>query len=161
MIIWKKKSALPNTMNSNRLTRIIEPIYIFCKKGQEYTFKTNKQVSSIRATGQKTYENIMNLIEAKNSDEKCPYNWATFSTDLVMKLLDIYAPKDMLKDLIVYDPFNGTGTTSLACKKLGIQYIGSELSENQCKWAESRLKFGKGENLQSIENFQTFKFGRT
>ena len=26
-----------------------------------------------------------------------------------------------------------------ACKELGIDYIGSEISENQCKWADKRL----------------------
>ena len=159
MIVWKKKSAFPNSGNSNRLTRIVEPIYVFCKKGQEYNFKANKKCTFVRETGQKNYENIFNFIEAKNNDEKCPYNWATFSTDLVMQLLEIYAPKDMRKDLVVYDPFNGTGTTSLACKKMGIQYIGSELSENQCKWAENRLKFGKGEKPIE-ETTNGFSFGK-
>lgn len=50
--------------------------------------------------------------------------------------MNIYCPKDG----IVYDPFIGTGTTAVACKELGLSYIGSELSENQCKWAEDRLE---------------------
>ena len=51
------------------------------------------------------------------------------------QLLNIYCPKDG----IVYDPFMGTGTTAVACKELSLSYIGSELSENQCKWANDRL----------------------
>ena len=34
----------------------------------------------------------------------------------------------------------GTGTTAVACVELNKQYIGSEISENQCKWAEERLR---------------------
>jgi DNA modification methylase len=33
----------------------------------------------------------------------------------------------------------GSGTTAVACKELGLSYIGSEISENQCKWAEERI----------------------
>ena len=33
----------------------------------------------------------------------------------------------------------GSGTTAVACKELGLNYIGSEISKNQCEWAEKRL----------------------
>ena len=75
------------------------------------------------------------MIESKNNDEVCPLNQATYSSDLCMKLLNIYASKDYL----VYDPFMGTGTTAVACKQLGMNYIGSEISAQQCEWATSRL----------------------
>lgn len=60
---------------------------------------------------------------------------ATYSSDLCKQLLNIYG----CKDGIVYDPFMGTGTTAVACKELSINYIGSEISKNQCEWAENRL----------------------
>jgi len=41
----------------------------------------------------------------------------------------------------VLDPFSGIGTTALACKKLGRNYIGIELSKDYCKYAEDRLKY--------------------
>ena len=65
----------------------------------------------------------------------CPFNRATFSTDLCKQLLTIYATDEA----VVYDPFMGTGTTALACKQMGLHYIGSEISEQQCEWAKSRL----------------------
>lgn len=40
----------------------------------------------------------------------------------------------------MYDPFMGTGTTAVACKKMGIDYIGSELSPNQVQYAEKRIE---------------------
>jgi DNA modification methylase len=42
----------------------------------------------------------------------------------------------------VYDPFLGSGTTAVACKKLGIDFIGSEISKEYCDIAESRLAQG-------------------
>ena len=40
---------------------------------------------------------------------------------------------------IVLDPFAGSGTTCLVAKKLGIRYIGIEISPAYCKMAEQRL----------------------
>ena len=137
-IIWKKKSALPNNTSSNKLTRIVEDVFVICRKSEIKTFNANKKVTSIRQDRptQKYYENIFNYIEAKNNDGSCPYNKATFSTDLCSQLLDIYAPDNAT----VYDPFMGTGTTAVACKIKGYTYIGSEISEKQCEWANNRLK---------------------
>ena len=39
----------------------------------------------------------------------------------------------------VLDPFMGSGTTGVACKKLNRNFIGIELSEEYCKIAEARL----------------------
>ena len=33
----------------------------------------------------------------------------------------------------------GTGTTANACVQLNMNYIGSEISENQCKYAYERI----------------------
>jgi DNA modification methylase len=43
---------------------------------------------------------------------------------------------------LIYDPFIGSGTTAKACKDLGRNYIGSEISAEYCKIAESRLAQG-------------------
>lgn len=137
IITWHKKSVLPNVCSSNKLTRICEYIFVFCRKSEFYTFFANKSVTSIRkGTSQKMYSSVYNYIEAKNNDEVCPYNKATYSTELCKKLLNIYAPR---WGGVIYDPFMGSGTTAVACKELGLNYIGSEISKNQCEWAEKRL----------------------
>jgi len=43
---------------------------------------------------------------------------------------------------IVLDPFLGSGTTAVACKELGRNYIGIEISPEYCKIAERRLAQG-------------------
>lgn len=135
-IIWKKKSALPNNVSSNKLTRICEYIFVFCRKTEFKTFKCNKKIKSQSRTGQNYYENIYNFIEAKNNDGSCPYNKATFSSELVEKLLDIYSTSD---NDIILDPFMGSGTTGVGCKNKNKNYIGFELSEKQCEYAKNRL----------------------
>lgn len=135
IIGWKKKSAVPNNMSPNRLTRIFEFVFVFCRKSELNSFHMNKRQVSQRNTGQKVYENIFNFVEAPNNDGICPYNKATYSSELCEKLLRIYCPTDGW----VYDPFMGSGTTAVACKKLNLNCVGSEISKRQVDWAEERL----------------------
>lgn len=134
-IIWKKNCALPNNMNTNRLTRICEFVFVFARKSELKTFVCNKKVKSVDRKGVKKYESISNLVEARNNDGANSLNKATYSSELCEKLLKIYAPKEST----VYDPFMGTGTTALACQRLGLDCYGSELSLSQCLYATTRL----------------------
>lgn len=135
IIVWKKKSSIPNNVSSNKLTRIVEYIYVFCRKNEFSTFNCNKQKVNQRDTGQVVFENIFNFIEAKNNDKSTHLNKATFSTDLVRRLLKIYAKENSL----VYDGFMGTGTTAEACIIENINFIGSEISKEQCNYANKRI----------------------
>lgn len=136
VIIWEKKTAFPNSCSPNKLTRKWEFVFIFCRKDEIKTFNCNKQIKSYRTTGQAAYENIYNIINAKNNDGSCPFNKATYSSELCCKLLKLYAKPNS----IIYDPFMGSGTTAVACKKMGMKYIGSEISKAQYEWAQNRIK---------------------
>jgi DNA modification methylase len=136
VIVWKKSNAFPNSCSSNKLTRIWEFVFVLCRKTEFKTFQCNKKIKSYRATGQPAYENIFNFVEAKNNDGSCPYNKATYSSELCKKLLSIYARDGDL----VYDPFCGSGTTAVACKSMGLDFIGSEISTKQCEWAKARIE---------------------
>lgn len=132
IIVWHKNSATPNNVSPNRLTRICEFIYVFCRKSEINTFESNKKIISQRETQQNIYENVFNIIKAKNNDESCDLNKATYSTELCLKLMAIYC-KD---GETVMDMFMGTGTTAIACIKRNLKYIGFELSDKQCQYAE-------------------------
>lgn len=135
---WKKSNAIPDNMTPNKATRIMEFIYVFCRKDEYHTFKSNKNIVNIMPhNGVKVYDTFTNFIEAKNNDYKSKLNKATFSSDLVIELLKRYA----FENAIVYDSFIGTGTTAIGVIKYGesVKYIGSELSKNQIEEFYIRL----------------------
>ena len=140
-IIWKKKSGLPFPANGKRLCRNWEFVFVFARHSELNSYENNRRVKSVsEKTGQKYYEAVYNFVDAANNDGKCKLNQATFSTELCLKLFDIYCQKGW----VVYDPFMGTGTTARACVEYGCGYIGSELSEAQCEYAENRVNSFKG-----------------
>lgn len=136
IIVWKKKSATPNNTSSNKLTRICEHVFVLCRRTEFNTFFSNKGISIVSSTGQNIYKNVFNFIECHNNDSSTELNKATFSSNFVGKLLNIYAKKGSL----IYDPFMGTGTTAIGAIRHGCDYIGSEISQEQCEFATKRIK---------------------
>jgi DNA modification methylase len=45
-----------------------------------------------------------------------------------------------IKNNLILDPFLGSGTTAVACEKLGRRWIGIEISEKYCEIAKQRIK---------------------
>lgn len=137
-IIWKKKSGIPFPANPGRLSRIWEFVFVFSRFTDIKRIENNRKVVKTSASGQNYYNVEYNLVEAKNSDSATPsLNQATFSTELCLKLMDIYCRDGWT----VYDPFMGTGTTAAACMmRNSVNYIGSEISPAQCEYAEERLR---------------------
>lgn len=136
-IIWKKKNGLPFPANKHRLSRIWEFVWVFCRKEELKSFDIYKQIKSVSAkTKQKYYEVFYNWIDAKNNDGKTNFNQATFSTQLVDYILSIYGEKGYN----VFDPFSGTGTTGVSSIKNNMNYIGCEISEQQCQYSIERIK---------------------
>jgi hypothetical protein len=57
----------------------------------------------------------------------------------------------MMPGQVLYDPFAGTGTTLLAGKLLGMQWIGAEIDENTYKKAMNQLSQSTFEGLDHFE----------
>ena len=66
---------------------------------------------------------------------------------LIAKLILASCPENGL----VFDPFLGSGTTSVVAKKLGRHYLGIEMNEEYAVWAEKRLE--NAENDNSIQGY--------
>ena len=142
VLVWKKRSALPNNTSPNKSTRICEPVIVFCRKDELMSFPSNKKVVNQFATGQNLYSPFYNIFEARNSDGSCELDKATFSTQFVDRLIDLYVPDGQRNGWTVLDPFSGTGTTGLSAIAHGMRYVGIELSKAQCEYAVSRLSSG-------------------
>jgi site-specific DNA-methyltransferase (adenine-specific) len=69
---------------------------------------------------------------------------------LIAKLILASCPENG----IVLDPFSGSGTTSVAAKKLGRKYVGIEKNEEYCCWTEKRLALA-----DTDKNIQGFSGG--
>jgi site-specific DNA-methyltransferase (adenine-specific) len=134
-IIWKKSNSIPHPASYNRLNRIVEFVFVICRKSELKTFNCSKKVVKTSPKGQNYYEIIDNFITAKNNDGSTDLNKATYSTEFCEKLLNVYGKEGYL----VYDPFMGTGTTGIACKNLKMNFIGSELSSAQVDYSKKRL----------------------
>lgn len=146
-ITWKKKSGLPFPANRYRLSRICEFVFVFVNKDNMNNYTNNRHIKSVsEKTGQSYYDVQYNFIEAANNDGKCSLNQATFSSELVTQLLSMYCNSEEKR--LVYDPFMGTGTTAAACIKYDagenkIEFFGSEISKEQCEYAEERVNDAK------------------
>jgi site-specific DNA-methyltransferase (adenine-specific) len=66
---------------------------------------------------------------------------------LIAKLILASCPEGGM----VFDPFLGSGTTSVTAKKLGRHWCGVELSEEYCCWAEKRLELANSDD--SIQGY--------
>lgn len=138
-ILWKKNTSMPHPASYNRLNRIYEFVWVFARKSEVKTFKMFKDVVKVSKSGQKYYDVIDNYLEAKNNDGSNELNKATFSTDLVTKLIDMYGTEGD----VIYDSFMGVGTTALGAIEKKCNFLGSEISEKQCELALKRIKYKK------------------
>ncbi len=61
---------------------------------------------------------------------------------LIAKLILASCPEEG----VVFDPFLGSGTTSVVAKKLGRKYLGIEINEEYALWTEKRLALAEKDN---------------
>ncbi len=143
-ISWYKPNAIPLSIG-NKLSRICEPLFIFCRKYELDTYYINHNPE--KKIGNSMYSTpYRNLIETRfNNDEVCEFNSATYSSEFVEKIIQIYSPPK--KKVLIFDPFMGSGTTAVGAIECGMDYVGTEISLNQVKWAKDRIRKLKGNSL--------------
>lgn len=85
------------------------------------------------------YLDDVNSASGKYGSEKAPqknYHPTVKPIKLMEYLIRLVTPKEG----IVLEPFAGSGTTLIACKQQGFNYIGIEREQEYCDIAEARLK---------------------
>jgi len=117
-ICWHKPAAV--SFNRMGGYNAWEPIFIYGKPpkgkriGQDYKL-----------------QNTLNLTPGICREHPCPKP---------LPLWEWLVDKFSNKNEIILDPFIGSGTTAVACKRLKRNFIGIEINPDYCKIAEERLR---------------------
>ena len=115
IIIWKRKGGI--NFNPGYFLPTYEVIYLIAKPDFKLVPKAN------------AHGDIWEFSQEMKNEHPAPYPVA-----LVDRIISSTSAK------IVLDPFMGSGTTAIAAKQNGRDFIGIELSEEYCLMAEERIK---------------------
>lgn len=117
IIIWNKKNPMP--ANANNITNAYEFIIVFGDKPLQSNF---------------TY--TMNSISTSVNNDMPDEHKAVMSLELAGWIILMFTqPNDL-----VLDCFFGTGTTGVACKIHGRDFIGIEINEKYSEYAKKRIE---------------------
>jgi site-specific DNA-methyltransferase (adenine-specific) len=152
MIYQKHNFSNPS---SNRYHQIFEYMFVF-SKGKPKTFnalkdRPNVEAGKIGSWGKNTSRQVDGTMVERsrkvNTEFGMRYNIWRMKTEM-KPLHPAPFPEQLAEDHIlswsnagdlVYDPFLGSGTTALCARRLGRNYVGSEISEEYCLVAKARL----------------------
>lgn len=137
-IIWYKKNPTPNFRGS-RFTNAHETL-LWCSpsKDAKYTFnyKTMKALNHGKQM-KSVWELPLCTGKERCRDEK---GQKLHNTQKPIALLERVILSSTKKDDLVLDPFMGSGTTAVVCKKYDRNYIGFEKEEKYLSLIEKRIK---------------------
>ena len=135
-VIWAKKNAMPEG-RCRRPHRKHESIFLLAKH-EQHAFRATPPVPSVWTFAN---ENIAGL----------PHR-SRFPLELPKRCIEAYGPSET--QLVVFDPFSGSGSTGMAAIQLGCTYIGFEIDPVQV--AESRQRLSE---VSSNGNFRVNQQG--
>jgi len=120
-VIWRKKNPMPEG-RCRRPHRAHESIYLFATS-EKHAFLTDPPVKSVW--------------EFSNERMAGPAHYSRFPFELPRRCVSALGRRG--KDVVVLDPFSGSGTTGLAALSLGCSYLGFEIDPGQVTAANARL----------------------
>ena len=120
-VIWRKKNPMPEG-RCRRPHRAHESIYLFATS-EKHAFLTDPPVKSVW--------------EFSNERMAGPAHYSRFPLELPRRCVSALGRSG--KDVLVLDPFSGSGTTGLAALSLGCSYVGFEIDPEQVAAANKRL----------------------
>ena len=137
-IIWRKTNPMPN-FKGTRFTNAHETlIWAANSKCSKYTFnyQTMKQLNNNKQMRSDDW--LINICSGqerlKDINKQKIHNTQKPEELLLRVILSSTKPGDL-----VLDPFFGTGTTGVICKKLGRKFIGIEKNATYIKEAKKRI----------------------
>jgi len=120
-VIWRKLNPMPEG-RCRRPHRQHESIYLLAKSEDHY-FRIVPPVGSVW--------------EFPNEKIEGTPHFSRFPEELPRRCIEAYGLQG--NDVIVLDPFSGSGTTGIAARKLGCSYIGFEIDPVHARASNDRL----------------------
>lgn len=114
IIIWRRKGGI--NFNKGYFLPTYEVIYLICKP------------DFVLAEGANAYGDIWEFTQEMKNEHPAP-----FPVALIERIICSTHAR------LIFDPFMGSGTTAIAAKKLGRDFIGIELSAEYVELAKRRL----------------------
>lgn len=124
-IVWRYPSS-PD-VGKNKFYPRHEEIFVFTK-GEPYF---NEDMASIG--------DVWDISHIQENSHPAP-----FPFNLARRAIAASCPKGG----VVYDPFMGSGTTALAAIDVGVDFVGTEISENYINYANGRIAVAQSESLR-------------
>jgi len=157
VIIWHKPNCMPCSVK-DRFTVDFEYLFFFVKS-KKYFFNQQREShkqSSIERTkhnwnghrekGSSFSEmNIKKMCHPDGRNKRCVWKISTKSFKgehfavYPPELIEVPIKAGCPEGGIVLDPFIGSGTTAMVCRKLNRNYIGFDLNKKYCKIARERV----------------------
>lgn len=124
-LIWEKSNPMPRNRD-RRYVSNVELCTWYVKKGEKWTFNRQKE----------SYESCVLKYPSESGGGFTRYHPTQKNLEMIKYLVNIHSN---INDVVV-DCFLGGGTTGVACKLLGRNFIGVELDENYFEVSKKRIE---------------------
>ena len=141
-IIWRKKNPMPEG-RCRRPHRQHEPIYLLTRD-ERHLFRVSPPVGSVW--------------DFPNEKIDGPAHFSRFPEELPRRCIKAYGKAG--SDVVVFDPFSGSGTTGFAALKLNCSYIGFEIDQDQTAASNARLESIETEDVPLLRQAGTLATAR-
>lgn len=121
-VIWRKKNPMPEG-KCRRAHRQHEPIFLLAKY-ERHLFRTAPPVGSVWDISNEKIDGLA--------------HYSRFPEELPKRCIEAYGNTG--HEIVVIDPFSGSGTTGFAAIKLGCSYLGFEIDSMQVDASNERLQ---------------------
>lgn len=121
-VIWRKLNPMPEG-RCRRPHRGHESIYLFARD-EKHAFRTSPPVKSVWEFGNEKIDG--------------PAHYSRFPLELPRRCIDALGRRGT--DVVVLDPFSGSGSTGLVALDMGCSYIGFEIDPVQVEASNERLQ---------------------
>ena len=120
-VVWRKKNAMPEGL-ARRPHRSHEIIYLLARS-EKHCFRTKPPVDSYWELGSDKLDGLP--------------HFSRFPLELPKRCISAYGVTG--RDVIVFDPFSGSGSTGMAALASGCSFVGFEIDAAQAEAANDRL----------------------